>query len=229
MSTRIRNIHPWRLSYAGAVNVQERLRTMVALRPLSLRRIHAVAGSDLAIDKRRKRVVAAVVVMSFPGLEVTETRTVTSPLDFPYIPGLLSFREIPALIKCLRRVRTGFDVMLCDGQGIAHPRGVGIASHLGILIDTPTVGCAKSRLVGEHDPPGRRKGDYTRLIYEGKQIGSVLRTRDDVKPLFISPGHRVDHASARRITLACTTRYRLPEPTRLAHIAAGDAKRALGG
>lgn len=227
MSVRIRNIHPWRLSYAGAVNVQERLRSMVELRPLSLRRIRAVAGSDLAIDKRRKRVVAAVVVMSFPGLEVIETRTVASPLDFPYIPGLLSFREIPALIKCLRRVRAGFDVMLCDGQGIAHPRGVGIASHLGILIDTPTVGCAKSRLVGEHDEPGRRKGDYTRLIYEGKQIGSVLRSRDDVKPLFISPGHRVDHPSARRITLACTTRYRLPEPTRRAHIAAGEAKRAL--
>lgn len=227
VASRIRDLHPWRLSYAGAVNVQERIRELVTLRPLAKSRIRYVAGSDLAVDRRGNRVVAAVVVMTFPGLELVETRTKTSRLTFPYIPGLLSFREIPALIRCIRNVRTPFDVMLCDGQGIAHPRGVGLASHLGVLIDTPTIGCAKSRLVGEYDDPGADRGDFSRLIYDGRVVGSVLRTREAVKPLFISPGHLVDHASARRITLACLTRYRLPEPTRRAHIAAGEARRSL--
>lgn len=227
MSAKKKNFHRWDLGYAEAVAVQEQMRAMVELRPLSLRRIRYVAGSDLAVSKRLDCLVAAVVVMSFPDLDVVETRTVSSPLAFPYIPGLLSFREIPALIECLKQVRTRFDVMLCDAHGIAHPRGLGLASHLGVLIDTPTVGCAKSRLIGEHDDPGTSRGDYSSLTFKGKRIGSVLRTRDRVNPLFISPGHFTDQASARRITLACLTRYRLPEPTRLAHNAAGEAKRTL--
>ncbi len=227
MATKIKNLHPWTLSYTDAVAVQTRLRKDVTLRPLSLKGIRHVAGSDLSVCKRLDMLVAAVVVMSFPDLNVVETRTVSSKLVFPYIPGLLSFREIPALVKCIRTVRTPFDVMLCDAQGIAHPRGLGLASHLGLLIDTPTVGCAKSRLVGEHDEPGPTRGDFARLVYRGYYVGSVLRTRDNVNPLFISPGHLMDHPSARRITRACLTRYRLPEPTRLAHIAAGEARRIL--
>jgi len=227
MTKTIHNFHPWRLSYAEAVAVQARMQQRVELCPLPLRSIRAVAGSDLAVSRRHGRLVAAVVVMAFPDLEVVETRVVSAALTFPYIPGLLSFREIPALIRCIRTVRTPFDAMLCDAQGIAHPRGLGLASHLGLVIDTPTVGCAKSRLVGDHDEPGPRRGDYARLSYRGRMVGSVLRTRDRVKPIFVSPGHRVDHASSRRIALACVTRYRLPEPTRLAHIAAGEAKRRL--
>lgn len=220
-------LHPWRLSYAGAVSVQEKLRERVALRPLALGGVRHVAGSDLAVSKRLGRLVAAVVVMTFPGLEVVETRVRAGKLVFPYIPGLLSFREIPTLIRCIESVRTPFDVMLCDAQGIAHPRGLGLASHLGLLIDTPTVGCAKSRLVGEHDDPGPRRGDFARLTHGGEYVGSVLRTREGVKPIFVSPGHFVDHPSSRRVTMACLTRYRLPEPTRLAHIAAGEARRSL--
>lgn len=227
MNAKIKNLHSWRLSYAEAVAVQERLRKRVRLRPLSLSKVRHVAGSDLAVSKRLDRVVAAIVVLTFPDLAVVETRTVSARLEFPYIPGLLSFREIPALIRCVRKVRTHFDVMLCDAQGIAHPRGLGLASHLGLLIGTPTVGCAKSRLVGDHGDPGARRGDFARLLYEDRQVGSVLRTRDRVKPIFVSSGHLVDHASSRRIVLACLTRYRLPEPTRLAHIAAGEAKRKL--
>jgi len=227
MSARKKNLHRWNLGYAEAVAVQEQVCEMVELRPLSLRRIRTVAGSDLAVSKTLDRLVAAVVVMTFPGLEVVETQTVSTPLVFPYIPGLLSFREIPALIECLERVRTPFDVMLCDAHGMAHPRGLGLASHLGVLIDKPTIGCAKSRLIGEHDDPGISRGDYAALMHKGKRIGSVVRTRDRINPLFISPGHLTDHPSARRITLACLTRYRLPEPTRLAHIAAGKAKREL--
>jgi deoxyribonuclease V len=227
MAIKIRDLHAWRLSYGEAVSVQERLRESVKLRPLSLRRIRAVAGSDLAVSKPLGRLVAAVVVMSFPALEVIETRVVSSALEFPYIPGLLSFREIPALIRAIRRVRAPFDAMLCDGQGIAHPRGLGLASHLGLLTGIPTVGCAKSRLVGEHDEPGPHRGDFARLEYEGRYVGSVLRTREGVKPIFVSPGHRLDHPSSRRVALACLTRYRIPEPTRLADIAAGEAKRRL--
>jgi len=206
--------------------VQERLRARVRLRPLSLGRVCRVAGADVAIDARGARSVTAVVVLAFPSLEVLETRVTISPLTFPYIPGLLSFREIPGLIACLKTVRTDFDVMLLDGQGIAHPRGLGLASHLGLVLGAPTVGCAKSRLVGEHAPPGMRRGDYARLIFEGRYVGSALRTRDGVNPMYISPGHLVDHPASRRVTLACCGRYRIPEPTRLAHIAAGAHKRA---
>jgi deoxyribonuclease V len=220
-------LHPWRLSYAGAVSVQEELRGRVKVRPLALGGLRHVAGSDLAVSKRLGRLVAAVVVMTFPGLKVVETRVRAGKLVFPYIPGLLSFREIPTLIRCIEAVRTPFDVMLCDAQGIAHPRGLGLASHLGILIDRPTVGCAKSRLVGEHDDPGPRRGDFARLTYGGRNVGSVLRTREGVKPIFVSPGHLVDHPSSRRVAMACLTRYRLPEPTRLAHIAAGEQRRSL--
>ncbi|MGD8279358.1 MAG: deoxyribonuclease V, partial [Gemmatimonadota bacterium] len=217
------------LETAGARAVQERLRERVRLAPLALGRVSAVAGCDLAVSRRIGRVVAAAVVVSYPDLDVLETRVLDSPLTFPYIPGLLSFREIPGLVACLERVETPFDAMLCDAQGIAHPRRLGLASHLGLMLDLPTVGCAKSRLVGEHDEPGRERGAWKPLYDRGERIGSVLRTRDGVKPLYVSPGHRVDHPASRRITLACSTRYRLPEPTRLADIAAGIEKRRLEG
>lgn len=229
MPVRIRKLHAWDLETAGARAVQQRLRERVLLQPLALGRISAVAGCDLAVSRRLGRAVAATVVMSFPALEPVETRVHDSPLVFPYIPGLLSFREIPALVACLERVETPFDVMLCDGQGIAHPRRLGLASHLGLMLDLPTIGCAKSRLLGVHDEPGVERGAFAPLYDRGERIGSVLRTRDDVKPLYVSPGHRVDHPSSRRITLACATRYRLPEPTRLADIAAGIEKRRLEG
>lgn len=221
----LKTLHPWDLDFAAARRVQERLRDRVSLRPLSLKKIEFVAGADIAVSKKLDSVIAAVVVSAFPSLEIVETRVAAARFVFPYVPGFLSFREIPVLVKCLRKIRTPFDVMLCDGQGIAHPRGLGLASHLGLLMDVPSVGCAKSRLVGDYAAPGLKRGDYKPLAYGGKRVGSVLRTRDGVKPLFISPGHLVDIPSSRRIVLATLSRYRLPEPTRRAHAAAGEEKR----
>ena len=224
-----KQLHPWNLDFDEARAVQERLSRRVLLRPLPLGRIGYVAGSDVAVSKQLDLLVAAVVVMTFPGLEVVETQTAALRPPFPYVPGYLSFRELPVLARCLELVRTPFHAMLCDGQGIAHPRRLGLAAHAGLALGIPTVGCAKSRLIGEHGEVGDRRGDYERLKVDGRQIGSVLRTRDGVKPLYVSPGHLVDHPGSRRITLACLTRYRLPEPTRLAHIAAGEAKRKKEG
>jgi deoxyribonuclease V len=222
---KVRQLHAWDLDFEQARAVQERLGRLVALQPFSLGGISCVAGSDIAVSKKLDRLVAAVVVMTFPGLEVVETQTAAARSPFPYVPGYLSFRELPVMTRCLQKVSTPFQVMLCDGQGIAHPRRFGLASHVGLALGIPTVGCAKSRLVGEHEDPGPSRGDFARLTYNGRQVGSVLRTRDGVKPIFVSPGHLVDHTGSRRIALACLTRYRLPEPTRLAHIAAGQDKR----
>jgi deoxyribonuclease V len=223
----LHNTHHWDLSYQDAVAVQKSLSARIRLQRLVLTEIHYVVGTDIAISKRMGRLVAAAVVFSFPQIEIVETKFATRHISFPYIPGLLSFREIPVLIDCLERVKTRLDVIICDGQGIAHPRGIGLASHLGLLLQKPTIGCAKSLLVGEHGEVGREKGDFTPLIHNGRRVGSVLRTRDDVKPVFVSPGHLADHAGSRRIVLACTTRYRLPEPTRHADRVAAEEKRRL--
>jgi deoxyribonuclease V len=219
--------HRFDLTYAEAVSLQAKLRTKVRVEPLPMRRIRFVAGADIAISKLLGLVVAAVVVFRFPELELVESRVAASPLTLPYIPGLLSFREIPGLVGCLRHVTTGFDVLLCDGQGIAHPRGIGLASHLGIVIRKPTIGCAKSRLVGEHAAVGGHRGDYVPLWFEKRRVGSVMRTQDGVRPLYLSPGHRVDHPGCRRIVLACAPKYRLPEPVRQADRLAGEEKRRL--
>jgi deoxyribonuclease V len=184
-----------------------------------------VAGADIAISKRRHKLFAAVVVMAYPSLEIIETQTAAMPLTFPYIPGLLSFREVPGLIECFIKVDAPVDVIICDGQGIAHPRGFGLASHLGLLLRRPTIGCAKSRLVGQHGTLDFERGAFTALFYEGQRVGSVLRSRTGVRPLYVSPGHLVDQASSRRIVFSCTTRYRLPEPTRQADRIAGALKR----
>jgi deoxyribonuclease V len=221
--------HRWNLDYQQALDLQNELRGRIRLKPLSLSGIRYVAGADIAISKRLDRLVAVVVVYRLPDLEHIETRVATSKITFPYVPGLLSFREIPVLLDCFETVTTPAHVIVCDGQGIAHPRGVGLASHLGLLLRRPTIGCAKSRLVGEHGPVGEGRGRFAPLTFQSKRVGSVLRTRDGVKPVFVSPGHLVDHASSRRIVLACTTRYRLPEPTRLADRLAGEEKRRLEG
>jgi deoxyribonuclease V len=222
---RIRSPHRWNLAYPEAVALQERLRGQVRIEPLPMRTIRFVAGADIAISRRLDRLIAAVVVYRFPDLERVETCFASVKTQFPYIPGLLSFREIPAIIACLRKVESPVDTILCDGHGIAHPRGLGLASHLGLLLGTPSIGCAKSRLVGTHDKVGPRRGDHTPLVYGNRRVGTVLRTRDGVKPLFVSPGHLVDHAASRRIALACASRYRLPEPTRWADRLAGEERR----
>ena len=224
---KIHNKHRWDLSYNEAVSLQQRLAAKITLKQLPLKTIRYVAGADMAISKRINRLVGAVVVLSFPRLEIVETQIAARDISFPYIPGLLSFREIPVLIDCLAQIKSPVDVVICDGQGIAHPRGIGLASHLGLLIQIPTIGCAKSLLVGEHDQVGPDKGDFEPLVYNKKRVGSVLRTRDRVKPVYVSSGHLIDLGAARRTVLACTTRYRLPEPTRHADRIAGEEKRRM--
>jgi deoxyribonuclease V len=226
---RVYQRHHWALSYHEAVDLQRKLQRRVCLKSLALGRIRYVAGADIAISKSRQRLISAVVVYQFPSLQLVETRSAVTKLAFPYIPGLLSFREIPSLVACLQKVVSGVDVILCDGHGIAHPRGLGLASHLGLLLRKPTIGCAKSLLVGEYTSVGNKRGDYAALLYGGKRVGSVLRTQDGINPVFVSPGHLVDQASSRRIVLACSTRFRLPEPTRHADRVAGLEKRRLEG
>lgn len=179
-----------------------------------------IAGVDISVNRGRKSAIAAVVVLDYPGLNPVERQTVEGYLGFPYIPGLLSFREAPLILAACARLELTPDLLLVDGQGLAHPLRCGLASHLGVLLDVPTIGCAKSRLCGSHEPPGIQEGDFAELIDEGEVIGAVVRTRRGVKPVYTSIGHRVDLQAAIRWTLACCRGYRLPEPTRLAHIAA---------
>jgi deoxyribonuclease V len=184
------------------------------------RRVRLVAGADLSYARESDRFFAAVVVLALPGLEVVERATAVGRSPFPYVPGLLSFREGPLLLRAFGRLTRRPDLVLIDGHGIAHMRGIGIASHMGLLLRTPSIGCAKSRLVGEHGEPGPAPGDWTPLVHEGRRVGAVLRTRRGVKPIYVSQGHRVSLAAAIRWTLRCCAGYRVPEPTRQAHILA---------
>jgi deoxyribonuclease V len=174
-----------------------------------------VAGVDVGFRNGLTR--AAIAVLSHPELELVETAVAHRPTEFPYVPGLLSFREAPAVLDALNKLGTGPDLLLCDGQGIAHPRRFGIACHLGILTGIPSIGVAKSRLIGSHDDPGDTRGDWSPLMDKGEIIGAVLRTRPRVKPLYVSIGHRVGLETAIAWVMACCTRYRLPETTRSAH------------
>jgi deoxyribonuclease V len=165
------------------------------------------------------------VVLSFPDLSVVEVRGYEARLTFPYVPGLLAFREIPPVVGALREVRSEVDAVIFDAHGRAHPRGMGLASHLGLFLDVPSVGCAKSRLVGQHEEPGPEKGDAADLVYRKEVIGKVVRTRPRVSPVYVSVGNRIDLASSVDLVLGCCTRYRLPETTRQAHNAANRLRR----
>jgi len=217
-------ISRWNVGYHEAVRIQNRLGASVRITPFRLK-TGTVAGTDISYDKQSDRLFAGVVVLDYPSLAVIEQKTVSEKARFPYIPGLLSFREIPPLVKVFRMLKTRPDVIMCDGQGIAHPRRFGLASHLGVLFGVPTIGCAKSLLIGEYRPPADRRGAFSDLTDKGELIGSVLRTRRGVKPVFVSPGHLVDGASARRIVLETCTKYRIPEPTRQAHRAVNEMRK----
>ncbi|MHB0913354.1 MAG: deoxyribonuclease V [Armatimonadota bacterium] len=215
----IKDLHPWNVSVAEAAKIQLELRGQVSLDD-EFGELRFVAGVDVSARGDEGR--AAVVILTFPGLEIVETATHAGPLPFPYIPGFLSFREAPLALAAFEKIERVPDMVIVDGQGIAHPRGLGIASHLGLFLDLPTIGCAKSRLVGTYEEPGRGKGSRSELLGREGRIGSVLRTRTGATPVFVSPGHKVGFDSSDRIVLACTTKYRLPEPTRDAHRLAGE-------
>jgi len=214
----------WPEDTAEARELQLALREQVRIVPLK-GRIRYVAGVDAAFAG--DSVIAAACLYEYPRLvRIAEAHAVRR-VTFPYIPGFLSFREGPAIMEAVFELRPEPDLILFDGQGIAHPKGLGIASHIGVLLGLPTVGCAKSRLVGDYTPPGPGKGEYSYLVHHGRCIGAVLRTRDGVSPVFVSPGHLVDLEGAVELVLGCTGRYRIPEPIRCADRLAGEVKRTL--
>jgi len=221
---RVAELHGVDLSPREARAMQGELAPRVtAGPPLDLSRVRYVAGAD--VSTQGDRGYATVAVLSFPGLSVVEVRGFEAPLTFPYVPGLLAFREILPVAGALRAVESPVDAVIFDAQGLAHPRGLGLASHLGLFLDVPTVGCAKSRLVGEHEEPGPLKGSAKNLFYRGKVVGRVVRTRKNVSPVYVSVGNRIDLDSAVGLVLACCTKYRLPETTRQAHNAANKLRR----
>jgi len=215
----------WDLTPREAIRLQESLRERVELQD-RFGEIRFVAGADVAFDPETEVAFAGVIVYRFPGLEEVERRMARRQLRFPYVPGLLSFRESPVLLAAFARLRTEPDLILIDGQGRAHPRRFGIACHIGILFDKPTIGCAKSRLVGEHQEPGKKAGSTTPLMLEGERIGVVLRTRDDVRPIYVTTGHRVSLDSAVGLVKQCVDGFRIPKPTREADHYVRDLRRA---
>lgn len=215
--------HPWTLTPEQAIALQRQLRRHIVTID-SLGTVNRIAGVDVGFEEQGGVTRAAVAVLSYPALELLESAIARRPTVFPYIPGLLSFREIPAVLDALDRLATLPDLLLCDGQGIAHPRRLGIASHLGLITDIPSIGVGKSRLWGTHGEIPAERGGWTPLWDRQERIGAVLRTRVGVKPLFVSPGHRISLETSIGYVMACTRRYRLPETTRHAHrLASGPA------
>jgi len=221
---KVEELHGFDLSPAEARRLQGELAPRVVAGPaLDLGGVRYVAGADVSTEG--DRAYATVTVLDFPGLSVVEVEGLEAPLEFPYVPGLLAFREIPSVVGALRKVETAVDAVILDAQGLAHPRRMGLASHIGLFLDVPTVGCAKSLLVGRYEEPGLEKGSVTDLVHRGEVVGRVVRTREKVAPVYVSVGNGIDLSSATALVLACCTRYRLPEPTRQAHNAANRLRR----
>ena len=214
---RLRATHRWDLGTAQARALQEELASRVCLEDFP-GEPRTVTGVDVAYDRPRGLALAVAVTFAFPEMQELEEARAEVPVTFPYIPGLLSFREGPAVLAALERLRREPDLLILDAQGIAHPRGIGLASHIGVVTGVPSIGAAKSRLVGEHAEPGRRRGAQAPLFLQGREVGRVVRTRQGVRPLYVSPGHRVSLERAAELVLRCCTRYRLPEPTRQADL-----------
>jgi deoxyribonuclease V len=218
--------HAWDVPPREAVAIQRRLAPLArAGQPVRLEDVHTVAGIDASYREVGR---AAVVVLSFPALAVVEQAVAMVPSAFPYVPGLLSFREGPVALAALAQLRARPDLLMFDSQGYAHPRRLGLASHIGLLMDLPSIGCAKSRLVGQHEHPGPALGDRAPLVADGETLGMVVRSRPGTRPLFISPGYRMDLETAVTVVLRCLRGYRLPEPTRLADRLAAVATPPMG-
>jgi len=208
--------HPWNVSVADAKQIQNDLKELVITND-QIGQIKYVAGVDVGFERNYTITKAAIVVLSYPDLEVVESSFSKIPTQFPYIPGLLSFREIPAILHSYEKLKTQPDVLLCDGQGLAHPRRFGIACHIGLIKDIPSIGVAKKLLIGKHDDVPDEKGKFVNLTDNKEIIGAVLRSRAGVKPIFISQGHKISLKTSLKIVNNCITKYRLPETTRLAH------------
>src|SRR5262249_45166438 len=222
-----RPLHDWNLSPKQAVQLQRELAPLVLPRD-DFKEVHCVAGVGMAIHESKQVAYAGVILFEFPSLREIERVDALAPLKFPYVPGLLSFREIPILLQAIHKLRRRPDLLFVDGHGLAHPRRFGIASHLGLWLDLPTVGCAKSRLCGEYRQPAQKRGSFSPLLDGEEEVGRVLRTRDGVRPIFVSVGHRIGLRSAVRVTLDCHAGWRIPKPTREADLYVAELKR-LGG
>jgi len=218
--------HQWNISVKQAREIQNSLARSIRIRKIP-QHLKTIAGCDVAYNKELQRLIAGMVVLSYPDLTLIDEITVDEPITFPYVPGYLSFREAPAILNLIKSYQKPVDLFIFDGHGIAHPRGFGIASHIGVLINKPSIGCAKKKLIGTYEIPNERKGSKTDLIYEGRVIGCALRSKEKVKPIFVSIGHAVNLDDSVNFVLNCCSKYRLPEPTRLADIAVAKAKKAI--
>jgi len=214
---KIASLHPWKVAPAEAMEIQRQLRARVSTES-TLTTVQTVAGVDVGFKGNIAK--AAVVVLNYPELAPLDQSVAELEVEFPYIPGLLAFREAPSILAAFEKLQVEPDLIIFDGQGLAHPRRMGIASHVGVILDRPSIGCAKSCLCGVHEEPGPERGSYA-YLYDGDEvIGAVVRTRTDVKPLYVSIGHRIDLETATEYVLNCCRGHRLPEPTRYAHQAA---------
>ena len=218
--------HRWDISPAQAVSLQKKLARLIRVQPIA-GQVALIAGADCAFLAGGSKVLAAAVLCDARSLAVVESAYEVADCLMPYVPGLLSFREAPAVLAAIARLKRRPDLLMCDGQGLAHPRGLGLASHVGLLLGLPTIGVAKSRLCGEHRPPGTRRGCRTQLRLHGRTIGAVVRTRTGVRPLYVSVGHLVTLDEAVRWTLRCSRSARLPEPNRRAHVLVSAMKSSL--
>jgi deoxyribonuclease V len=225
---RINRRHSWNVSLKQAGSIQTELASGLVLagRP---ERMVLVAGADASYSKSSDKIFGAVILMNIDAMDVVEISRARGRVSFPYIPGYLTFREGPVLIKAFERLHTIPDAVIFDGQGFAHRRGMGLASHLGMWLDIPSIGCAKSRLLGEHKEPGKRRGSRTRLLHDGQTIGYVVRTRTGVSPVYISAGHLIGLSAAVDVVMKATAGYRLAEPVRLAHIETNRMRKEVEG
>ena len=223
----IQRLHDWDLSPKEAIALQKKLvPQLVDDSPIDLKSINTVAGVDVSV--KGGLTCACVVVLSYPDLELIETVCARQPTSYPYIPGLLTFREGPALESVFRKIQNEPDVFIFDGMGQMHPRRMGIAAHLGLWLGRPTMGCGKRHFIGEYQQPGNEKGCLSTVTYQGQRVGVVLRTRPNVKPIYVSVGHMADIESGVQLVLSCTPKFRLPLPIRLAHRAASEARASHG-
>lgn len=223
LTMQFQQLHPWEVNYDQAVEIQNQLKENLILENKA-EKLDLIAGADVSYSKKNDTFFAAVVLVKLPELEEVERATAVGQVKFPYIPTLLSFREAPVLLKAFEKLHQTPDAVIFDGQGIAHPRRMGLAAHMGLILDLPSVGCAKKKLIGTYNSLGEEAGDYSPLRYRGKVVGVALRTRKGTKPVFVSPGHKMDLPGAVQLVIATSKGFRLPEPTRRAHIAVNQIR-----
>lgn len=218
MSKRTVELHSWLLTPRQAIELQNQLKGQIKVQPLNLAKVKQILAVDAAYLLKENEIIAVAALFTYPELKQVEAQWVRQKVNFPYVPGLLSFREAPAMLKAVARLTSSWDVVLVDGQGFAHPRRFGLACHLGLWLNCPTVGVGKTVLTGRYQEPAPERGSTAPLLDNGEVVGIVLRTQTNVKPVFVSVGHLVDLPSTVQLCLNCTTRYRLPEPIRQADL-----------